>query len=103
VFRGPSVTSPWSPGGGIGAWSLHGRYSTLDLNWNEGAAGAATPTNGVRGGQETHTILGVTWYMNANLKMMAEYNMVDIERLNSAGASLDAEFDILQGRLMVTF
>ncbi|MFN9544902.1 MAG: porin, partial [Alphaproteobacteria bacterium] len=78
-------------------------YSTLDLNWNAGAAGAATPTNGVRGGQETHTILGVTWYMNANLKMMAEYNMVDIERLNSAGASLDAEFDILQGRLMVTF
>ena len=103
VFRGPSVTSPWSPGGGIGAWSLHGRYSTLDLNWNEGVAGVATPTGGVRGGEETHKILGVTWYMNANMKMMAEYNMVEVERLNSAGASLDADFDILQGRLMLTF
>jgi phosphate-selective porin OprO/OprP len=103
VFRGPSVSSPWSLGGGIGAWSLHGRYSTLDLNWNEGAAGAATPANGVRGGESTHTILGVTWYMNSNLKMMAEYNMVEIERLNSAGASLDADFDVLQGRMMFTF
>ena len=103
VFRGPSVTSPWSPGGGIGAWSLHGRYSTLDLNWNEGVAGVATPSGGVRGGEETHKILGVTWYMNANMKMMAEYNMVEVERLNSAGASLDADFDILQGRLMLTF
>lgn len=103
VFRGPSIAAPWSPGGGIGAWSLHGRYSTLDLNWNEGVVGAATPTNGVRGGKETHTILGVTWYMNANLKMMAEYNMVEVERLNSAGASLDADFDVLQGRVMLTF
>jgi hypothetical protein len=41
--------------------------------------------------------------MNANMKMMAEYNMVEVERLNSAGASLDADFDILQGRLMLTF
>jgi phosphate-selective porin OprO/OprP len=103
VFRGPSIAAPWSLGGGTGAWALHGRYSTMDLNWNEGSAGAATPAGGVRGGESTHTILGVTWYMNSNLKMMAEYNMVDIERLNSSGASLNAEFDIVQGRMMFTF
>lgn len=103
VWRGPSITSPWGWGGGLGAWSLHGRYSTLDLNWNEGVLGAATPVGGVRGGKETHIILGTTWYMNANVKMMAEYNMVEVERLNAAGASLDAEFDVLQGRMMFTF
>src|SRR5205085_603551 len=38
VFRGPSIAAPWSMGGGLGAWSIHARYSTLDLNWNEGVA-----------------------------------------------------------------
>jgi len=104
VFRGPSVTSPWSLGGGIGAWSIHARYSTLDLNDNEGAAGvAAVAGTNYRGGEETNTIVGATWYMNANLKMMAEYNMVDVTRLNAAGASLDTSFDVVQGRMMFTF
>jgi phosphate-selective porin OprO and OprP len=103
VFRGPSVTSPWSPGGGLGAWSLHARYSTMNLNWNEGVLGAATPAGGVRGGEESHLIAGVTWYMNSNLKMMAEYNMVEVDRLNAAGASLDADFEVVQGRMMFTF
>ena len=99
----------------MGAWSVHARYSTLDLNWNEGAYGAPLPAGGIRGGQESNTILGITWYMNANLKMMAEYNMVNVERIAAAGGgnvctvntnqcqSLDADFDVLQGRLMFTF
>lgn len=103
VWRGPSVTSPWSPGGGLGAWSLHGRYSTLDLNYNEGKAGSATPVGGVRGGEETHKIIGVTWYMNSNVKMMAEYNKVEVERLGPTGANLDADFDVVQGRISFTF
>jgi len=47
--------------------------------------------------------MGVTWYMNSNLKLMGEYALVDIDRLNGAGASLDAEFEIIQGRAMFTF
>jgi phosphate-selective porin OprO/OprP len=97
-------------GGGTGAWSLHGRDSTLDLNYNEGVVGAATPAGGVRGGEQTITNVGVTWYINSNLKMMGEYSMVDIDRIRtgaSAGTvtdgSLAAEFDIIQGRAMFTF
>ncbi len=103
VFRQPSVASPWSLGGGTGAWSLHGRYSVLDLNFNQGVAGVATPGGGVRGGEQTITNVGLTWYMNANLKMMGEYAMVDIERLNAAGLSLDTDYDIVQGRVQFTF
>jgi phosphate-selective porin OprO and OprP len=103
VFRGPSVTSPWSLGGALGAMSLHARHSVLNLNFNEGVAGAATPAGGIRGGEQTITNVGLTWYMNANLKVMGEYAMVDIDRLNGAGASLDADFDIIQGRAMFTF
>ncbi len=102
VFTGPSVKNAVGFGG-MGAWSLHARYSVLDLNFNEGVFGAATPVGGIRGGEQTVTNIGVTWYMNSNLKMMGEYAMVDIDRLNGAGASLDAEFDILQGRMMFTF
>jgi hypothetical protein len=35
--------------------------------------------------------------------MMGEYSMVDIERLSATGTSLDAEFDVIQGRAMFTF
>jgi phosphate-selective porin OprO/OprP len=110
VFRQPTIAAPWSLGGGTGAWSLHGRYSVLDLNFNEGVVGAAVPAGGVRGGEQTITNVGVTWYMNANLKLMAEYAMVDIDKIRngaSAGAttdgSQDAEFDIVQGRFQFTF
>jgi phosphate-selective porin OprO and OprP len=111
VFRQPSVTSPWSLGGGTGAWSLHGRYSVLDLNFNEGTVGVAKPTaSSVRGGEQTVTNVGITWYMNANLKLMAEYAMVDIDKIRdgaSAGTvtdgSQDADFDIVQGRVQFTF
>ncbi len=100
VWRGPSIASPWSLGGGIGAWSLHARYSNLDLNAFEFAPVAA---NRVRGGEETHTIIGATWYMNTNFKLMAEYNMVEVDRLTAGGANLDADFDVIQGRMMFTF
>jgi phosphate-selective porin OprO/OprP len=103
VFRGPSIASPWSMGGGTGAWSLHARYSTLDLNWNQGLFGAATPVGGVRGGQETNVNFGATWYLNTNLKLMTEWNHVSVDRLNAAGASLNADFDVVQGRVMFTF
>ncbi|MCE9523619.1 MAG: OprO/OprP family phosphate-selective porin [Alphaproteobacteria bacterium] len=105
VFRSPSVASPWSLGGGTGAWSLHGRYSVLDLNDNEGSVTVATPAGGVRGGEQTITNVGVTWYMNSNLKLMGEYSMVDIEKISTAAgfASQDAEFDIVQGRVQFTF
>jgi phosphate-selective porin OprO/OprP len=113
VFRGPSVTSPWSMGGSLGAISVHARHSVLDLNFNEGNLSLAVPVGGVRGGEQTITNVGLTWYLNANFKMMAEYAMVDIER-RSNGAdnlatplvienSLDADFDIIQGRVMFTF
>ncbi len=100
VFRGPSVTSPWSMGGALGAWSIHARHSVLDLNAFELDAVAA---NRVRGGEQTITNVGLTWYLNSNFKVMGEYAMVDIDRLSGAGADLDADFDIIQSRFMFTF
>lgn len=100
VFRGPSVTSPWSMGGSLGAWSVHARHSVLDLNAFELDAVAG---NRIRGGEQTITNVGLTWYLNSNFKLMGEYAMVDIDRLSAGGADLDADFDIIQTRAMFTF
>lgn len=115
VFRGPSIAAPWSLGGGLGAWALTARYSNLDLNWRQGDVSLACTQFAacIRGGEQSIVNLGVTWYMNANLKMMAEYAMVDISRRGYGADNLatptviendlDANFDVIQGRMMFTF
>ena len=115
VWRGPSVASPWSLGGGIGALSLTARYSNLNLNWNEGPTGTACTQflQCIRGGEQEVLNLGLTWYLNANLKLMTEYAMVSIDRqayvaddpltLTINENDLNSEFDIIQGRLQFTF
>lgn len=113
VWRGPSVASPFSLGGGLGAWSLSARYSNLDLNWREGAANACTAfAQCIRGGEQNVLNIGLNWYLNSNLKLVTEYAMVDIDRRTNGADnllttavenSLDADFDIVQGRLQFTF
>lgn len=105
VWRGPSVTSPWSLGGGLGAWSISARYSNLDLNWNEGSSGVACTqfVQCVRGGEQNIVNIGLNWYLNSNLKLMTEYAMIDIDRDTYGVTSLDADFDIVQGRMQFTF
>lgn len=47
--------------GGLGAWELVARYSTVDLN----DAGA-----GISGGAQKDTTLGLNWYLNPNTRVM---------------------------------
>ena len=68
-----------------GAWELAARYSRADLNFNEGVEGLATPLGGVRGGDQSIFTLGVNWYPNPNFKVMMNYLLIDVDRLNPAG------------------
>lgn len=66
-----------------GAWEIAARYSTLDLNFNEGALGsAAIAGNTVRGGEQTITTLGLNWYPNATIRFLLDYQWVEIDRLD---------------------
>jgi phosphate-selective porin OprO/OprP len=103
VWAGPKPKNPFMAGDGMGALEAMARYSTLDLNWNEGAAGAATPTGGIRGGELSIYSLGLVWYLNANLRIMTDYQWVDVERLNAAGVEAGQDFDVLQGRVQFSF
>ncbi len=104
VWGAPKVALPFSFDGKTwGAWELAGRYSTVNLNWNEGVFGAPTPAGGIRGGEQKIWTVGVNWYLNNNIRLMFDYSMVDVDRLNAAGADVGQELDIFGMRTQFAF
>lgn len=82
AFDAPSVDHPFSlANGALGALELAARYSTIDLDYRAGVAGAAMPAGGVRGGEQTIWSGGINWYPNSAIRLMADYQSVRIERL----------------------
>ncbi|MGV8997468.1 MAG: OprO/OprP family phosphate-selective porin [Parvibaculaceae bacterium] len=84
AYKGVKPASPFTLGGGVGAWEVAARYSVADLNDNEGTLGVATPVGGVRGGKQTITTLGLNWYPNNNVRFMLDYLFVDVDRINGS-------------------
>ncbi len=74
--------------GGIGAWEVAMRYSSLDLN--DGAV--------VDGGEQDLFTVGLNWYATKNIRFMANYNQV----LDLKGGAFDgAEPAAFQARAQV--
>jgi phosphate-selective porin OprO and OprP len=84
-FQNPRPMAPFSSAGGFGAWEIAARYSRMNLNFDEGLAGTAAIPGSVRGGDQSIVTLGVNWYVNANFKVMMNYLLIDVDRLNPAG------------------
>ena len=85
-FQNPRPYEAFSPrNGGFGAFELAGRYSYLDLDYRAGLAGTANPIGGVRGGRQKIVTLGLNWYLNSNVKLLFDYQHVNVDRLNPAG------------------
>jgi phosphate-selective porin OprO/OprP len=88
-FGSPRPDHNFDPvhGTGWGAFELLARYSTIDLNWNEGTTLQSDTTvaglGGVRGGEQTITTIGLNWYLNPNLRMMFDYEMVSVDKLGN--------------------
>ncbi len=55
--------------GGVGAWELAIRYSTLNLN-----------DNVINGGIEENTTIGLNWYLNPQLRFMTNFVYVNSEK-----------------------
>ena len=73
--------------GGIGAWEVAARFSTLDLNDQE-----------IKGGEEDNVTLGVNWYLNPQVRFMANYIIVDSEK-----EDVDDDPNIFQLRAQIDF
>ncbi|MCH8478759.1 MAG: OprO/OprP family phosphate-selective porin, partial [Wenzhouxiangella sp.] len=81
VFRGIN------PQGSRGAWELVGRFSTVKLD-----------DGPVAGGKQDNWSIGVNWYANARIRLMANHIQVKSRR---AGVSDDS--GILLARVQVAF
>jgi phosphate-selective porin OprO/OprP len=84
-FQNPRPMVPFSSQGGFGAWELAARYSRMNLNFEEGLAGTAAGADAVRGGEQQIWTVGVNWFPNPNFKIMVNYMLIDVDRLNPAG------------------
>ena len=45
------------------------------------------PTDGIRGGIQNNWTFGLNWYPNPNIRMMIDYQLVSVDRLNPASPS----------------
>lgn len=103
-FQGVRPAKTFNPSAdGWGAWEVAARYSVLDLNDNEGVAGAVRPAAGIRGGEQGITTIGLNWYPNRTVRFLLDYQWVDVDRLNNAGAQIGEDFQVLSGRAQVSF
>ena len=84
-FQNPRPMVPFSSNGGFGAWELAMRYSRMNLDFMEGIEGSAATPASVRGGDQSAVTLGLNWFPNPNMKVMMNYIMIDVDRLNPAG------------------
>lgn len=90
-FDSPRVETPFSlAGGGWGVWELAARYSDLDLNHDAGAPGAAPAASAVRGGEQQVFTIGLNWYPNSNVRFLADYQRVEVDRLSPGGTAFGA-------------
>jgi phosphate-selective porin OprO/OprP len=104
-FRG--IFQPRRPfnlkAGGWGAWEIAARYSVLDLDDEAGAAGAATPPGGIRGGRQRIATVGLNWYPNSVLRFLFDYQHGVVERLSATGGDLGETLDDLSFRAQFAF
>lgn len=103
-FDAPKMAYNFNPAAGTwGTWELAARYSDTDLNWHDGASGKATPTGGVRGGEQKIYTVGVNWYLNPDIRFMLDWSHVDVDRLSATGAQIGQTFNSIALRSQLTF
>jgi phosphate-selective porin OprO/OprP len=96
--------------GDWGAWELAARHSNLDLNDNEGSLNLATPANGVQGGEQTISTVGLNWFPNNIVRFQLQDQDVSVERLNpgtvglaAVGAEIGQDFQTVVLRTQLSF
>src|SRR5271167_4675634 len=96
----PKVDHPLNlADGGIGAWEIAARYSTVDLNSNIVPGISQSVTGGVYGGQQQIAALALSWYPNDWLRFMLQFQYVDVNKLNSAGTiQIGQRFETIAAR-----
>jgi phosphate-selective porin OprO and OprP len=95
LFVNPTPSHDAFKNGGMGAWEIATRYSSVNLN--DGA-----PGSGVAGGRMDIISLGLNWYANQNTKVMWDVARADVHTgdpaLGDGGATI-----LVQMRVQIAF
>ncbi|WP_293898581.1 porin [Phenylobacterium sp.] len=86
-----------------GAFELAARYSVVDLNYREGALGTTPVLGAVRGGEQKVSSVGVNWYLNPSMRMMLDFQHIDIDRLGATGLQTGQKYNALAARAQFNF
>ena len=103
-FDAPKMAYNFNPEAGTwGTLELVARYSDLDLNFHAGDTGSAALADAIRGGEQKISTLGFNWYLNPDIRLMFDYQHVDISRLNAAGLAIGQTYNALAARAQFNF
>src|SRR5262249_37822821 len=98
----PVPSAPFSlSGDSWGAFELVARYSNTDLNWHTGQSASTSQLTGVFGGEERVVALGLNWYLNRNVRVMIDDNIIQVRGGTGVAAlhSHDQDINVLGVRL----
>lgn len=91
-FNGPVPSRPFSlTGGSWGAFELVTRYSNTDLNWHTSQVAGPTQLAGVLGGEERVIAIGLNWYLNRNVRVMIDDNIITVKKGTAALPNRDGQ------------
>ena len=80
-FQAPVPSRPFSlDGNSWGAWELTVRYSDTDLNWHSTQTAGTGQLAGIVGGDQRVVALGVNWYLNRNVRVILNDNIVKVKK-----------------------
>jgi len=80
-FNMPVPSRPFSLNGDSwGAWELAARYTDTNMNWHGSQAASTTQLAGILGGRERIVSLGVNWYLNRNIRVMLDDNIIQLSK-----------------------
>lgn len=80
-FNGPIPSRPFSfSGDSWGAWELAVRYSNTDLNWHTTQVASPTQLAGITGGDERVVAIALNWYLNRDIRVMLDDNIVHVNK-----------------------
>jgi phosphate-selective porin OprO/OprP len=91
-FNGPVPSRPFSfSGDSWGAFELVARYSNTDLNWHTNQLATTSQLSGVLGGEERVIALGLNWYLNRNVRVMIDDNIIKVKKGTAALPNRDGQ------------
>lgn len=104
AFDAPAIANPYSWGSNKwGAFELAARYSDTDLNYRDGDVGVIATPDVVRGGEQRIFTAGLNWYLNPVVRLMFDYQHVDIDRINAAGLEIGQDYNAIAMRTQLAF